>query len=115
MPELTGQTFTPRLIFAPSGPTSRVVRVSADEIERLLAWQPRLLDFTTTPLSDILAEFNRHNQVRLSIADPDLAALRISASFRSDNIEGFVRLLEASFGVRPERRGANEIVLLKPR
>jgi transmembrane sensor len=99
--------------FAPSGPTSRVVRVSAGEMERLLAWQPRLLDFTTTPLSEILAEFNRHNQVLLTIADPDLATLRISASFRSDNIEGFVRLLEASFAVRSERRGANEIVLLR--
>jgi transmembrane sensor len=100
---------------APSGPSPQVVRVSTDEIDRLLAWQPRLLDFTTARLSDILAEFNRHNQVQLTIADPDLAALRISASFRSDNIEGFVRLLEASFGVRPERRGANEIVLLKSR
>ncbi len=98
---------------AANGPPPRVVQLSAGEVERLLAWQPRLLDFTAKPLSDILAEFNRHNRVQLTIADPDLATLRISASFNSDNIEGFVRLLEASFGVRAERRGVNEIVLLK--
>jgi transmembrane sensor len=98
---------------APAGGPPRVVQVSVDDVERLLAWQPRLLDFTTTPLSEILAEFNRHNPVQLSLADPDLATLRISASFRSDNIEGFVRLLGSSFGVRAERRGVNEIVLLK--
>jgi transmembrane sensor len=98
---------------AANGPPPRVVQLSAGEVERLLAWQPRLLDFTAQPLSDILAEFNRHNQVQLTIADPDLATLRISASFSSDNIEGFVRLLEASFDMRAERRGVNEIMLLK--
>ncbi len=98
---------------APTGPPPRVVQVSANEMESLLAWQPRLLEFTATPLSAILAEFNRHNRVQLTTVDPNLAALRISASFRSDNIDGFVRLLRASFGVHAERHGVNEIVLLK--
>ncbi len=84
----------------------QVATVSADEMEQLLAWQPRLLDFTAAPLRTVVAEFNRRNApVRLVIADPDLAEVEVSASLRSDNVEGFLRLLEAGFGVQVERSG----------
>lgn len=81
------------------------VAVSADEIARTLAWQPRLLEFSAAPLAEVVAEFNRHNTVQLALADPALASLPVTASFRSDNAAGFVRLLEATAGVRAERRG----------
>ena len=98
---------------ARAGPPPQVSAVSPAAIEQLLAWRPQLLDFTATSLADITAEFNRHNLVQLTVAEPELAALRISASFRSDNIAGFVSLLETSFNVRAERRGVEEIVLRK--
>ncbi len=82
------------------------VAVTTDEISRTLAWQPRLLEFSAAPLAEVVAEFNRHNTIQLALADPALATLPVTASFRSDNAEGFVRLLEATAGVRPERRGA---------
>lgn len=80
----------------------RVDTLTSGEVQRVLAWQHRLLDFTEAPLSSIVAEFNRRNVVTLVIADPAIASLPISASFRSDNIEGFVRLLDAGFGIRAE-------------
>lgn len=81
------------------------VAVGSDEIARTLAWQPRLLEFSAAPLAEVVAEFNRHNTVQLALADPALASLPVTASFRSNNAEGFVRLLEATAGVRAERRG----------
>ena len=81
------------------------VTVSASEIARTLAWQPRLLEFSAAPLAEVVAEFNRHNTLQLALADPALASLPVTASFRSDNAAGFVRLLEATAGVRAERRG----------
>ena len=72
-------------------------------------------DFNAAPLHDVVAEFNRRNRVQLRVADPALAAVRISAAFRSDNVEGFVRLLEAGFGARAERHGDAEIVLVRTR
>jgi transmembrane sensor len=81
------------------------VAVSSDEIARSLAWQPRLLEFSAAPLAEVVAEFNRHNTIQLALADPALASFPVTASFRSDNAEGFVRLLEATAGVRAERRG----------
>jgi transmembrane sensor len=37
--------------------------------------------------------------------------MRLSAAFRSDNVEGFVRLMESDFGMRAEWRSEREIVL----
>ena len=60
-------------------------------------------DHAVIAIAEVAAEFNRRNRVQLVVSDPALAGLPIGASFRSDNVEGFVRLLEASFGVRAER------------
>jgi transmembrane sensor len=92
-------------------PAPRIDTLTRGEIERVLAWQQRLLDFNATPLREIVAEFNRRNVVQLVVSDAELASVRISAAFRSDNIEGFVSLLEAGFGARAERRSDTEIVL----
>lgn len=90
---------------------ARVAQLSAEQMAAKLAWQPRLLDFSDATLADIAAEFNRHNPVRLVVEDPAVGAMRLSASFRSDNVEGFVRLLGSDFGVRAERRSEGELLL----
>lgn len=79
--------------------------VTADEVEQLLAWKPVLLDFNTQPLGEVVAQFNRRNRLQLVIADEMLTTLPIVASFRSDNVEGFVRLLELTSGVQAVRTG----------
>ena len=105
--------------FSPSDPPPRVIDVSPQEMARRLAWQPQLLDFSSTSLATVVAEFNLRSAgaqgVQLVIADAELGAVPIVASFRSDNVEAFVRLLERTAGVRTERRGENEIVLHKAR
>lgn len=96
-----------------SAPGPRVAPVSVEQVAQALAWRPRRLDFTDEPLSGIVAEFNRRNPVRLVVADPALGAMRLSATFRSDNVEGFVRLMESEFGIRADWRGETEIALLR--
>lgn len=88
-----------------------VTVVPPEEQASSLAWQPRLLEFNNTPLATIVAEFNRANTpIRLELADVELEHRLLNAAIRSDNIEGFVRLLEAGFGIRAKRSG-NVIVL----
>ncbi len=82
--------------------TPRVSSLAPAEISRQLAWQPRLLDFTAAPLREIIATFNQHNRTQLGLADATLGELRLSATFRSDNLEGFVRLLEASYSIKAQ-------------
>src|SRR5205814_1867779 len=91
----------------------QIATLTAGEIARVLAWQHRLLDFQSTPLSEIVAEFNRRNGVQLVLMDDELASIRMSVSFRSDNVDGFLRLLDLGFGTRAERRGTSEILLSK--
>lgn len=80
-----------------------VLPASPAEVARLLDWAPRMLEFDATPLSEVVAAFNQRNAVRLVVADDALRGLPIVATIRSDNLEGFVRLLEATLGVRAER------------
>ncbi len=89
----------------------QVGSVSEAEMARALAWQPRLLDFTDAPMSAIVTEFNRRNPVRIVLADAALEQMRLSATFRSDNVEGFVRLMESDFDLRAEWRGETEVML----
>ena len=88
-----------------------VGKLSKEELDRRLAWQPRLLGFTDESLATILNEFNRHNPVVLRVADPALRDLRLTARFRSDNVPGFLRLLASDFGVHSEPGANGEIVL----
>jgi len=90
---------------------SAVSAVTPDEMARVLSWQPKQLEFDDTPLAQVVAVFNQSNRVKLVIDDPDLAALPIGASLRSDNVDGFVRVLESGFQIRAERRSDNVIVL----
>jgi transmembrane sensor len=95
----------------PLAPPPEVTTLTTEELEQRLAWQPRMLDFDDAPLSAIVAEFNRRNPVRLVIDDPIVANRRMTASFRSDNLDAFVRLLESNIGVQARHVGPAEIVL----
>lgn len=92
-------------------PPPQVIEVSTAEMPAPPPDRPVVLEFSSTRLGDVVAEFNRRNRVQLVIADPELRALPIVASFRSDNVEGFVRLLELTAGVRAER--ADDTITLR--
>ena len=42
-------------------------------------------------------------------------AIIVGGNFRADNVDGFVRLLEAGFGVRAEPQDGNVILLRRTR
>jgi transmembrane sensor len=105
---------TARVDLAPTA-VPQVAAISAAELEQRLAWKPRLLDFTNTAMPEIVAAFNRSNPVQLTLGDTLLADMRLSATFRSDNVEGFVRLMESDFGLRAEWRSDGEIILSRTR
>jgi len=91
-----------------------VLAFEPNDRSRLVASQslgPRHLEFTDAPLASVVAELNRDNRVKIVIADPVLAALPVGASLQSDNVDGFIRLLERSFRVVVERLDDNTLVL----
>ena len=92
-------------------PAPQISRATKTELARLRAWQPQLLDFSSVPLAQVIAELNRRNRVQLVLVAPASAGVPIVASIRSDNLEGFVGLVAAAAGLLAERRGDYEIVL----
>lgn len=73
---------------------------------------PQRYEFERTPLARAVAELNRRGDVPLAVDDPDLAELPIYASFRGDNIDAFLRLLEGTGEVTVERDAG--AIRLKP-
>jgi len=79
-----------------------------DALEEILAWKHQTLEFKAAPISEIVESFARHNAVSITIADPKIKDLPLTAKFRSDNIEGFLRLLELTLPIEViEQPGGN--------
>ena len=76
-----------------------------------LGWRHSCLEFSGTPLAEVVKQFNLRNRQKLVIDDRTLEPLQISGIFRGDNVGGFTRLLEGSFGVRPNQEGEWGIIL----
>ncbi len=82
----------------------RAATLSPEELARRLAWRAGKLEFAEATLAEVLAEFNRHHVKPITLADPALGQIRIAGSFRADNVEGLLRVLETSFQLRVEQR-----------
>lgn len=89
----------------------QISEVTPAEIDRSLSWQGLRLEFVDMPLRDVVAEFNRYNVHKLVVADNETAAIVVGGNFRADNINAFVRLLDAGFGVSAKANG--NIILLQ--
>jgi ferric-dicitrate binding protein FerR (iron transport regulator) len=71
----------------------------AVDVDDAIAWTRRRLVFDSTPIEDVVAEFNRHSSRALVIQGDDLQDFHISGAFSSTDVEPFVRFLRAQPGV----------------
>ena len=93
----------------------RISDVAPAEAKELLGWQAPRLQFFETPLAVAVGEFNQRNGTRLVVADRELSAVPIGGTFRADNPEGFVRVLELTLDIKAEPRDGQEILLTRSR
>jgi transmembrane sensor len=93
----------------------RVSDAAPAEIESALGWQTPRLQFLETPLAVAVAEFNQRNRTRLVLGESELGKIPIGGTFRVDNVEGFVRLLEATLDIQAEPRAGGRIILSRRR
>ena len=87
-----------------------VLTAPIESVEAVTSWRARQLRFSNTPLSEIAAQFNRYNRVKLRIEGAELAAFELSANFDADDPQSLVELLETAFPVAAEH-SREEIVL----
>jgi transmembrane sensor len=72
------------------------------EVVDNLSWRQGYLTFHETSLADAVAEFNRYNTHQIAVADPKVAAIRISGTFRAVNYRAFIQVLDAGFAIHAE-------------
>ena len=61
-------------------------------------------------LAEVAREFERRTGQRLVLADPGLGQMSVGGLFKPDDVEGFVHLLENSFGLNADRSHPGETV-----
>ncbi len=105
-----GRRITIPLSTAPAATPADSVPVTAADIRDSLAWRSKRIEFTETPLSEVLRLFNRQNRLQLRTADSATAQLEVSGVFWADDAETFVRLIETALALRAERSG-DEVTL----
>jgi transmembrane sensor len=98
-----------RAIISFSDDHPQVGAVTEAEASELLSWRIANLEFSRTPLPEVVALMNRHaparQKTRFAIVGPGLDDVRLSGFLRTDNSEGLVRLLENQFAILAERSG----------
>jgi transmembrane sensor len=79
---------------------------SVGRAEELLSWREGYLTFHETALVDAVVEFNRYNSRHIAVADPRVASIRISGTFRPTHYEAFVRLLHDGYSIHADEQGS---------
>lgn len=111
-PELgVGQRLVVSAQAAPAGAPAQPETLSSESMQQELAWQGPRLRFVETPLAGVVEQFNRHNRLQIELGDASLATLPVDGSFRAENVEAFIRLLENDRSIVAERAGPDRIIL----
>lgn len=93
--------------------TARTLAVSHEPVRAIgedLTWRQGLLVFRHTTLAEAVAEFNRYNDHKLSIADPEVGELRIAGTFQSRNTALFTEAIQELFKLRVSKSGEQTII-----
>lgn len=90
-----------------------VTRIDDRELSERLSWRVPRLEFSSTPLKEAIAMFNRHSAVQIVIRDAGLEHLRISGIVRGDQADALVSLLVANYDVIAERHATESSLLIR--
>lgn len=100
---------------AAPAPVPLVRAVSEKELSERLAWRMPRLEFSATPLPEVIAMMNQHGRMQLVLSDSGLRNVHLSGLLRADDIDTLLRLLEEEHGIKAVRRGDSEFVLSRAR
>lgn len=85
---------------------SKIPVLSERDLQRKLSWTDGFLEFSETPLEEVVEELTRHNAVSIEIADPALKQLNFGGIFRTGDVDQLLSALEG-LGVVVEKQGDN--------
>jgi transmembrane sensor len=89
--------------------TKQTLSIAA--MEKELAWQQGMLIFDGESLSQVLSEVQRYNSVKFMPIDKNIADLKISGYFKSNDINGLLKSLSYNFAINYQKINNNTFVL----
>ncbi len=101
---------TPGDVVVANAKSLSVTRKSATVLASDLGWRRGVLVFNHTTLAEAVGEFNRYNRTKLVVADPVAANRMIYGTFPTSGVDAFIRLSQAVFGLRIEKRGDETVI-----
>jgi transmembrane sensor len=84
------------------------------QLSQRLSWRVPRLQFSGTPLAEVIGLFRTLGGVNVVLADPALGSVRVSGVLRANNSEALLRLLAADHDIVSEQR-ADRLVLSRSR
>jgi transmembrane sensor len=97
-PQIQVYTLVPgdRLTFADANPA----KIDRPALERVTAWERGEVALDNTLLVDAVTEMNRYSREQIVIADPALAAIRVSGIFQAGDSANFVQAVTRTYHIR---------------
>ncbi len=84
------------------------------ELARELAWQDGLLEFSNTPLADVVREVSRYTELSIDIVDPQLRTLAFGGLFRTGDTPALFEALESAYGIQATYIDKKSVTLSQP-
>ena len=85
------------------------------DIGKVTGWRDGRIFLEDLSLAEAVVEMNRHSPVQISVADPEIASLRVNGMFRAGEPQAFVAALEQYFPIVARHNGDTQIELTRRR
>ena len=80
---------------------------------QVTAWEAGEVSLANTSLADAAAQLNRSSRQRIVIADPAVAAIRVSGIVQAGESASFAQAVAKTYGLRVVRP-ARDVIVLAP-
>ncbi len=94
-----------------SGPAPQLTHLSADDMQRVMAWRKGMIALNGQTLSQAAAEFNRYNEKKIVVSGRAAQNIRVGGLFRSTDVNRFVLGVVSTFPVTASEDNQGDIVL----
>ncbi len=88
--------------------------VNDEELRTRTSWRIPRLEFSSTPLRDVVALMNQQNSRKVILGDNTVGQIRVSGILSAEKLDALAEMLETEFHVRVERH-PEKIVLRSKR
>lgn len=93
-----------------AAPGRAVLVQAAPDLAPYVAWATGALVFKRTPLRDVAADLSRWYDLDVSLDDPSLGSLDVTATYREETSGEVLDAIAAALGLRYERHGHSVVI-----